>query len=103
MWIATANERNTYVLMKCSYLQYEEEGYFTFSYTPVRDDTGDVMGVMSPVTETTNRVLSERRMKLLRELSNKASVVIVTPTMVLTIFSFIDADHDHKELYRNVQ
>jgi len=36
---------------------YLEECYFTFGYSPIRDETGGVGGVLVTVTETTARVL----------------------------------------------
>ena len=36
-------------------------GYFTFSYTPLRDENGCVAGLYVAATETTDRVLAERR------------------------------------------
>ncbi|KAI8817329.1 uncharacterized protein EV422DRAFT_542429 [Fimicolochytrium jonesii] len=48
---------------------YVEECYFTWSYSPVRIEDGTVGGVMTPITETTKTVLSERRLNLLRELA----------------------------------
>jgi PAS domain S-box-containing protein len=48
---------------------YLEECYFTFSYSPIQDETGGVGGVFCAVTETTGRVLGERRLRLLRELA----------------------------------
>nr|WP_246357135.1 GAF domain-containing protein [Pyxidicoccus fallax] len=48
---------------------YPEDCYFNFSYSPVRDDDGAVAGVLVTFAETTNRVLSERRLKLLDEVS----------------------------------
>ncbi len=47
----------------------QEEGYFTFSYSPIRDDTGKVGGIFCACNETTNRVLSERRLRTLRDLN----------------------------------
>lgn len=47
---------------------YLEETYFTFSYSPVRDETGAVGGIINPCQETTERVLADRRLKALREL-----------------------------------
>ncbi len=38
-----------------------EEAHFAFSYTPVRDDGGAVVGLFCPCTETTDRVRLERR------------------------------------------
>ena len=37
-----------------------EEAHFAFSYTPVRDDEGVVIGLFCPCTETTERLLIER-------------------------------------------
>jgi two-component sensor histidine kinase len=49
---------------------FMQECYFTYSHSPLRDATGDVVGVLTAVIETTPRVLSERRMRALRDLSN---------------------------------
>jgi PAS domain S-box-containing protein len=51
---------------------YLEECYFTFSYSPIRDETGGVGGIFTAVTETTGRVLGERRLRTLRELAARA-------------------------------
>jgi two-component sensor histidine kinase len=51
---------------------YLEECYFTYSHSPLRDSQGHVLGVLSTVIETTNRVLSERRLHCLRDLSTLA-------------------------------
>ncbi|MBV9712735.1 MAG: GAF domain-containing protein, partial [Ktedonobacteraceae bacterium] len=48
---------------------YVEECYFTFSYSPIRDETGGIGGIFTAVTETTGQVLSERRLRMLRELA----------------------------------
>jgi signal transduction histidine kinase len=40
---------------------FDEQTYFTFSYSPVRDESGLVAGVFCACTETTSRVLLERR------------------------------------------
>jgi signal transduction histidine kinase len=47
---------------------YSEETYFDVSYDPVRDESGGVGGVFCIVSETTGRVLGERRLRTLREL-----------------------------------
>jgi len=49
---------------------YVEECYFTFSYSAIRDESGGVGGVFTAVTETTARVLSERRLRTLRALAD---------------------------------
>lgn len=51
---------------------YPEEGYFTFSYSPVRDESGGVGGVITPVQETTSQVIGERRLRTLRDLADAA-------------------------------
>jgi PAS domain S-box-containing protein len=51
---------------------YPEETYFTFSYSPLRDDKGDVGGIFCAVTDDTSRVIGERRLQLLREVAAKA-------------------------------
>ncbi len=48
---------------------YSEECYFTFSYSPIRDESGGVGGVFTAVTETTSHVLGERRLRTLREVA----------------------------------
>lgn len=45
-----------------------EETYFTFSYSPIRDESGAVGGIINPCQETTERILSERRLETLRDL-----------------------------------
>ncbi|HXI28140.1 MAG TPA: ATP-binding protein, partial [Vicinamibacterales bacterium] len=46
-----------------------EETYFDVSYDPVRVESGAVGGVFCIVTETTERVVGERRMALLKDLA----------------------------------
>jgi PAS domain-containing protein len=40
---------------------FDEEAWFTFSYSPVRDETGQVAGMFCSAVESTDRVLAERR------------------------------------------
>ena len=46
---------------------YREETYHTFSYSPVRDDTSAIRGLLCVVSEETERVIGERRMGILRD------------------------------------
>jgi signal transduction histidine kinase/DNA-binding response OmpR family regulator len=48
---------------------YVEEAYFTYAYSPIRDESGGIGGVFCACSETTERILSERRLRMLRELS----------------------------------
>jgi PAS domain S-box-containing protein len=50
-----------------------EENYFTFSYSAIVGESGKVDGIFCACTETTERVLSERRLRTLRDLSSRAS------------------------------
>ncbi len=48
---------------------YLEETFFDVSYDPVRVESGKVGGVLCIVTETTARVVGERRLKTLRDVA----------------------------------
>ncbi|NDU71540.1 SpoIIE family protein phosphatase [Actinomadura sp. DSM 109109] len=54
---------------------YPEETYHTFSYSPLRDETGGVVGMLCVVSEETDRVIGDRRMTTLRELGSDPSVI----------------------------
>ena len=47
---------------------YDEETFFTFSYSPLRDDDGRIAGVLDISTETTLAVVNQRRLAMLGEL-----------------------------------
>jgi len=42
---------------------FDEQAYFTFSYSPVRGDDGAIAGMFCACTETTEKVVSEIRMR----------------------------------------
>ncbi|MCE4554680.1 ATP-binding protein [Roseateles cellulosilyticus] len=48
---------------------FEEDAYFTFTFSPLRDDEGRIAGILQPVFEVTDAVLSERRTAVLAELT----------------------------------
>lgn len=52
---ATWSEDQLLLLTRNGYL---EECYFTWSYTPIKREDGCVEGILTPITETTVRVLS---------------------------------------------
>ena len=52
---------------------YTEECYFNFTFTPIRGERGRVEGVFNAVTETTYRVVSERRAQVVRDLGSAVS------------------------------
>ena len=46
---------------------FDEQTWFTFSYSPVRDESGKIAGMFCAVAETTGRVLAERELRDLNE------------------------------------
>jgi two-component sensor histidine kinase len=51
---------------------YPEQAYFTFCYSPIRDEKGNVRGMMDTVIETTAKVEAQRQSRLLnRELEHR--------------------------------
>ena len=62
---ATWSEDFLYVLNRNLPL---EEAYFTFSYSPIRDEAGAVRGIFCACYESTSRVIDERRLRTLRDL-----------------------------------
>ncbi|MEU1590808.1 SpoIIE family protein phosphatase [Micromonospora sp. NPDC005710] len=54
---------------------FVEQTYFDISYDPIRGDDGSVSGVYCIVSETTGRVLGERRLRALSELAAELSDV----------------------------
>ncbi|WP_336489801.1 ATP-binding protein [Methylobacterium nigriterrae] len=47
---------------------FPEETYHTFSYSPLADDSGAINGMLCVVSEETERVIGERRLRVLRDL-----------------------------------
>jgi DNA-binding NtrC family response regulator/signal transduction histidine kinase len=54
---------------------YLEECYFSFSYSPIRDDEGSVGGVLTTVLDMTERVIEDRRRHVLRDLASRTAEV----------------------------
>lgn len=48
---------------------FSEETYHTFSYSPLPSDEGGIAGMLCVVTEETDRIIGERRLRTLRELA----------------------------------
>ncbi|WP_230532160.1 HWE histidine kinase domain-containing protein [Microvirga roseola] len=48
-----------------------EQTWWTFSYSPVHDETGQIAGVLCIVHETTSKVLGEQRLEFLVRLSDR--------------------------------
>ena len=50
---------------------YLEEAFMTFSFSPIRVESGNVGGIFHPITESTAQVLNARRTQNLRELTGR--------------------------------
>ena len=60
---------------------FTEETHFIYSYSPLRDDDSSINGVLVTVTETTERVLAERRVRALRNLAAQLHEVLLSEQM----------------------
>ena len=50
---------------------YLEECYYNFTFSPVRGEDGTIDGIFNAVVETTDRVLSERRLRTLSRMGHR--------------------------------
>ncbi|MDQ3003572.1 MAG: ATP-binding protein, partial [Fibrobacterota bacterium] len=54
---------------------YLEETFFTFSFSPILDESGGVGGLFHPVVELTQQSLAERRLMVTQELADRTADV----------------------------
>jgi hypothetical protein len=59
-----------------------EDVYWTYGYSPVFDDEGGIGGTLVVCTETTSRVLAERRLQSMRGLAEATSLVTDLATLI---------------------
>lgn len=81
---------------------FPEEVYFTFSYSPVRNDTGEIAGMFCACTETTGKVLGERRLKTLRDIgtaTGDARSVLDVCTLAIDVMAANQSDIPFALLY----
>ncbi|WP_426503783.1 SpoIIE family protein phosphatase [Dactylosporangium sp. McL0621] len=64
---------------------FTEETYHTFSYSPLADDDGTVAGMLCVVTETTERVVAERRLATLRDLGAGLDAATGEPQLLAAV------------------
>jgi signal transduction histidine kinase len=69
-----------------------EEVYWTYTYSPVFGEDGAVAGTLVICTETTNRVLGERRTSLLHALVGKTSIALDHAALVAATFEVLRGD-----------
>jgi len=63
---------------------FSEESYFTFSYSPIHDEKGSVVGALATVAETTSQVIAARRLRTLRELGSATASLHDVPAVCAT-------------------
>jgi len=70
------HDEGTYVEAQLLIMQrhgYQEETYYTFSYSPIPGDEGGTAGLICANTDDTRRVIGERQLHTLRELSSQGA------------------------------
>ena len=92
---------NEHLLLPMNRKGFIEETYFTFSYSPVRDDAGGIGGVLVTCQETTLQVQSERQLLLLRDLGaqQKPGSAEDACKMAANVLAGNDADFPFALLY----
>jgi signal transduction histidine kinase len=71
-----------------------EEVYYSFSYSPIRDESGKVGGLFCPSNDVTSKVLNARRLKTLSELAANALVEKTTRTVCSTAAATLAKNSD---------
>jgi signal transduction histidine kinase/CheY-like chemotaxis protein len=72
---------------------FMEETYFTFAYSPFTDE-GRVAGVFAAVTETTERVVGNRRLLALRRLSESLAELRTESDILAAATATLEEHHD---------
>ena len=86
---------------------YDEQTWFTFSYSPIRDESGRVAGMFCACEETTRRMLAERALRELNEtLEHRVMEALAERKILADIVegtnAFVQvADHDYRWLAIN--
>jgi signal transduction histidine kinase/CheY-like chemotaxis protein len=71
---------------------YDEQTWFTFSYSPLRDEDGRIAGMFCACTETTRRVRAERGLRELNEtLERRVDAAIAERKLLAEIIDSTDA------------
>ncbi|HXH99410.1 MAG TPA: ATP-binding protein [Sphingobacteriaceae bacterium] len=81
---------------------YKEEAFFTFSFSPILDESGGVGGLFHPVIEMTQQTLAERRLNILRAVADNtvnARTADEAFTLILECLKAFDLDLPFVLLY----
>jgi two-component sensor histidine kinase len=84
---------------------YAEQCYFTFCYSPIRDENGVVRGMMDTVIETTGKMEAQRQARLLNgELEHriKNALTVIQAIVNQTFQSAEDIDDARQNLSRRI-
>ncbi|TDE86926.1 ATP-binding protein [Deinococcus sp. S9] len=74
---------------------YPEETYHTFSYSPLADDRGHITGMLCVVTEESERVVGERRLRMLRDLAARSGEARTPAEVLAALRACLEAEaHD---------
>jgi PAS domain S-box-containing protein len=73
---------------------FVEETYYSYSYSPIRDEAGTVAGLFCPSTEVTHKVINARRLRTLSELSAHALVQKTTKAACDSAMATLAANPD---------
>src|SRR3954471_2134251 len=71
---------------------YPEETYHTFSYSPLAGDDGRIEGMLCVVSEDTERVVSERQLATLRDLSTGIAAARTEAEVLAAVRTELAAD-----------
>ena len=71
---------------------YSEETYHTFSYSPLSNDSGKVVGMLCVVTEETERLIGERRVASLRQLASEMTGKNTSPSVLAAAENVLGAN-----------
>src|SRR3569832_33803 len=71
---------------------YREETYHTFSYSPLMDDDGKVVGMLCVVSEDTERVIGARQMATVRDLGARVTALRGEEEVLAAVSSQLAAD-----------
>jgi PAS domain S-box-containing protein len=74
--------------------KFLEEHYISFSYSPIRDEAGNVSGLFCPNNDTTAKILNARRLSTLSELSAEALTQKTTEAACASVISVLSKNPD---------
>jgi hypothetical protein len=73
---------------------FTEETYYSFSYSPIRDESGTVAGLFCPTTQVTPKVINARRLGTLSELSANALLQKTTESACASVAATLAKNPD---------